>query len=135
VGKASGFIGGFKERHTRRPGGWRRRRSSAPERSRFLGMLQAAIQPESQVLQGDLPLSPELAVEPREDLEEVEAQHENQEPGDDRHRVVMGTVFQATKLGQFVERMVLDSPPLVADAPDGPRGIGSNSGLAIQRQW
>jgi hypothetical protein len=41
-------------------------------------------------------------------------------PGNDRHRVMMRTVLQVVELGQLVEGMVLDPPPLVTDAPDGP---------------
>lgn len=69
-------------------------KSSAPERHQFFGVLQAAVQAEGQFLQSDLSALPELAVEPDKDLEEVEAQHQNEQPGDDGYWVVMRTVFE-----------------------------------------
>jgi hypothetical protein len=66
-------------------------KSSAPQWCQFKGMLQAAVQTAGQFFQSYLSALPEFAVEPDEDLEEIEGQHENQQPGDDGHGVVMGT--------------------------------------------
>ena len=98
-------------------------KSSAPERDQLLGMLQAAVQVQSQLLQADRSLFPKLAVKSGKDLEEVKGEHEDEKPGDDGNGVVMRTVFEMIVLGQFVEDVVLNGPPVVANAPDDLRGI------------
>ena len=66
---------------------------------------------------------PKLAVKSGKDLEEVKGEHEDEEPGDDGNGVVMRTVFEMIVLGQFVEDVVLNRPPVVTNAPDDLRGI------------
>ena len=73
--------------------------SAAPKRYQLIGVLEAAVQAQGELLQADLSSLAELAVDPGEDLEEVEAQHEDEELGDDGDRMVMRAVFEVVMLG------------------------------------
>ena len=112
-----------KVRRTRSTGRVAGGNSSAPERGQLLGMLRAVVQAQCQFLQADRSSFAKLAVKSGENLEEVEGEHEDEEPGDDGNGVVMKTVFEMIVLGQFVEDVVLNGPPVVANAPDDLRGI------------
>jgi hypothetical protein len=87
-------------------------------------MLQAAVQTFGQFLQSHLSALPQFAVQADKDLEEIEGQDENQQPGDDGDRVVMRAMFQVVVLSEFVESMVFDRPAVMANLPEGPLGIG-----------
>lgn len=83
-------------------------------------LLQGAIEFFGCFLEGDASGAPALAIEPRKELEEVEAEDAEKQPHQDRGGLMPGAVGEVIILGEFVKGVVFDAPALVPDGVDDP---------------